>query len=50
MNDVQTLISQHSITDVDECIHVVDGICIYYEPNAIDFTDINQVKDLFDFI
>ena len=26
MNDVQTLISQHSITDVDECIHVVDGI------------------------
>lgn len=50
MNDVQTLISQHSIIDVDECIHVVDGICIYYEPNTIDFTDINQVKDLFDFI
>ena len=48
--DVQTLISQHSIINVDECIHVVDGICIYYEPNTIDFTDINQVKDLFDFV
>ena len=50
MYDVQTLISQHSIINVDECIHVVDGICIYYEPNTIDFTDVKQLQDLFDFV
>ncbi|MBU5446323.1 hypothetical protein [Blautia sp. MSJ-36] len=47
---ISDMMSKHTIVDVNEHIHVVDGKVIYYEPDTIDFEDENQVSDFFDIV
>lgn len=44
------MMKQHTIVDIDDYVHVIDGKVICYEPNTIDFTDKDQVNDFFDMI
>lgn len=50
MNEAQKLINEHQFVNIDNYIHVIDGICVCFEPNTINFTDAQQVNDLFTFI
>ena len=44
---INDMISGHTIVDIDDYIHVIDGKIVCYEPNTIDFEDAEQVKNLF---
>lgn len=50
MNDVQKIIDTHYIVDIDDYIHIVDGKCICYEADVIDFTDMKQVQAFFNMV
>lgn len=50
MNDVQKIIDMHDIVDIDDYIHIVDGKCICYDVDVIDFTDMKQVQAFFDMV
>lgn len=44
---VSDMMKLHTIVDVDDNVHVIDGKCLLYKPDAIDFEDEEQVSDLF---
>ena len=47
---VDDMMRAHSIVDIDEYIHVIDGKCVVYEPDTICLKDRNQVLDLFELV
>lgn len=47
---VEDMMKEHTIVDINEHIHVIDGKVLYYVPDTIDFEDENQVGDFFDMV
>ena len=45
---IDKMLEQHTIVDINDYIHVIDGKVICYEPNTIDFESEEQVKNLLD--
>lgn len=45
---VDDMMKQHTIVDINDYIHVIDGKVICYESNTIDFGSEEQVKNLLD--
>ena len=43
---VSNMMKQHTIVDINECLHVIDGKVIYYDPDTIDFESEKQVENL----
>ena len=44
---INDMINEHTIVDIDDYVHVIDGKVICYEPDTIDFESKEQVKNLF---
>lgn len=44
------MMKEHTIVDIDDYVHVVDGKVVCYEPDTMDFEDENQVSDFFDIV
>ena len=44
---VNDVMKAHTIVDIDDYVHVVDGKVVLYRPNVIDFGNIEQVENLF---
>lgn len=44
---VSDMMKQHTIVDIDDYVHVIDGKVVCYEPNTINFESEEQVKNLF---
>ena len=45
---ISDMTKQHTIVDINDYVHVIDGKVICYEPDTIDFESEAQVKNLFD--
>ena len=50
MNEAQKLINEHQFVNIDNYIYVVDGVCVVIEPDSLDFTDVRQLQDLFQYV
>lgn len=50
MNEAQKLINEHQFVNIDNYIYVVDGVCVIIEPDSLDFTDVRQLQDLFQYV
>ena len=50
MNEARKLISEHQLVNIDNYIYVVDGVCVIIEPDSLDFTDVRQLQDLFQYV
>lgn len=44
---VTDIMKKHTIVDITDFVHVIDGEVVYYEPDSIDFDDEEQVRNLF---
>ena len=44
---IKEMIALHTIVNVTDYIHVIDGKVVCYEPDVIDFEDEKQVETLF---
>lgn len=47
MKTVNDMMKEHTIVDIDDFVHVVDGKVVCYEPDTIDFENFEQVENLF---
>ncbi len=47
MKTVNDMMKEHTIVDIDDYVHVVDGKVVCYEPDTIDFKDERQVDNFF---
>lgn len=43
---IRDMLNKHTIVDIDDYIHVIDGKVICYEPDTIDFESEEQVENL----
>lgn len=50
MDEAQKLINEHQFVNIDNYIYVVDGVCVIIEPDSLDFTDVRQLQDLFQYV
>lgn len=47
---VNDVMKAHTIVDIDDYVHVIDGKVVCYKPDTIDFNDEKQVETLFVFV
>lgn len=45
---INDMMGEHTIVDIDDYVHVINGKVICYEPDTIDFESEEQVKNLLD--
>ena len=50
MDEAQKLINEHQLVNIDNYIYVVDGVCVIIESDSLDFTDVRQLQDLFQYV
>lgn len=47
---IQEMLGQHTIVDIDDYVHVIDGKVICYEPDVINFENEDHVASFFRFV